>query len=254
MLPPFALGGASHIAAIGLVIGAFLLLVKLARINRPVWRQNAERALAVVLILNWPVSVIADYARGSLTLNDSLPLHICDLVSLLGAWALWTKNSPRASEGLWFWGMAGTLQGLLTPPLATDFPSLEFIGFFLLHGGVVLAALYVVFGRGLPHRPGALGRMYAWGLGYQIIVLPLNWLLGVNYGFLCSKPEGKSLFDVLGAWPWYLLSLHAVALVMFTALDLVLRWRSARLRASHRQKTPASPQTASHIESDAPVP
>lgn len=242
--PVFARWGTSHLAVFLLMGFALALLIKLARLPRPAWQKSAERVLAVILAVNWPLTVITHLINGDINLDNTLPLHVCNLTSLLGAWALWT-GSPRASEGLYFWGIAGALQGLITPPLTRDFPDLEYFGFFLLHGGIVLAALHVVFGRDLPHRPGAVARMWLWGTGYQLVVGGINWLIGTNYGFLCHKPEGKSLFDLLGPWPWYLLSLQGVGLVLFTVLDLFLRFRPRR-SASHHQKTPAVPSMGSH--------
>jgi len=62
-----------------------------------------------------------------------------DLVALL------TRNQ-RAYELGYFWGLGGTLQGLLTPPLYYDYPDLQFIFFFIQHGGVVAALLYLTLG------------------------------------------------------------------------------------------------------------
>jgi hypothetical integral membrane protein (TIGR02206 family) len=50
--------------------------------------------------------------------------------------------------------------------------------------------------------------------------MPVNRLTGGNYLFLSRKPEGGSLLDLLGPWPWYILSLEAVALLLFTILYL----------------------------------
>ena len=42
-----------------------------------------------------------------------------------------------------------------------------------------------------------------------------NWLTGGNYMFLARKPQGASLIDLLGPWPWYILALEGVALFSF---------------------------------------
>ena len=47
-------------------------------------------------------------------------------------------------------------------------------------------------------------------------ILPLHGLIvTANHGFLRRKPDSPTLFDLLGPWPWYQLSLEAIALVPF---------------------------------------
>jgi len=48
----------------------------------------------------------------------------------LTAWALITR-SPRVYEVVYFWGLGGTIQALLTPDLLQGFPSAAFVSFFL---------------------------------------------------------------------------------------------------------------------------
>jgi hypothetical integral membrane protein (TIGR02206 family) len=51
-----------------------------------------------------------------------------------------------------------------------------------------------------------------------VILVGVNYITGGNYMFLARKPDTASLLDVLGPYPWYLLSLEAVALVLFLLL------------------------------------
>ena len=50
---------------------------------------------------------------------------------------------------------------------------------------------------------------------YTGVIGLLNWLIGSNYLFICSKPASGSLMDFLGPWPWYILSLEVVGLLTF---------------------------------------
>jgi uncharacterized membrane protein YwaF len=40
-------------------------------------------------------------------------------------------------------------------------------------------------------------------------------LLDSNYGYLRAKPVQASLYDFLGPWPWYLLTLEGLSLILF---------------------------------------
>ncbi len=63
-------------------------------------------------------------------------------------------------------------------------------------------------------------RVLLWSELYILTVIPVNFLLGTNFGFLARKPDNPSLLDHLGPWPWYILSLQLVALLLLFLLAL----------------------------------
>ena len=63
---------------------------------------------------------------------------------------------------------------------------------------------------------------------YMVFVYLMNLLLDSNFMFLMRKPDTASLMDVLGPWPWYLLSLEAVAFLVFLLLYLPFIIKDAR--------------------------
>jgi uncharacterized membrane protein YwaF len=48
-----------------------------------------------------------------------------------------------------------------------------------------------------------------------VVTTLVDWVLDSNYGYLRAKPAQASLYDYLGPWPWYLLSLEALAVALF---------------------------------------
>jgi len=226
----------AHLVVLGLTVAFTTTLILLTWAGRERLVRPLEVALALVLFLNWPIGLWVTSSKGTLSASYSLPLQLCDVGAILGGVALLWRR-PLICELLYFWGLAGTLQGLITPNLDVTWPNPRFISFFLLHSGVVAAALQIVFGRRIAPRPGAVWRAMAWIIVYALVVGAADAIIyyglddrDVNYGFLCAKPAVASLLDALGPWPWYLVALVGVAFVFFSVLNLpfMLRRRGSR--------------------------
>ena len=119
--------------------------------------------------------------------------------------------------------LCATLQGLLTPSVAHDFPSWTYFAFFLSHGVTVITALYLPLA--LEWKPARWDFLWALLLAnvYLAAVHPVNMLLETNYGFTVATPAGGSVLDLFGPWPWYLLWMQIPALVLMYLLTLPFR-------------------------------
>ncbi len=218
--PAFHAFSPEHLIVLAFVAGLTSWFIITSRRN-PGGRilRRAELILAMALALNYPASIVIGLSFGILQRDNWLPLHLCDAAALTAAWAIW-KKSPRAAELAWFWGMAGTLNGLLTPNLLSGFPHPAFFCFFWLHGLVVVASLHLACGRRLHPQPGGFWRALGSSQVYLVIAGLVDWLAGTNYAFLREKPAAASLIDHLGPWPWYILALEGLAVVFFLILHL----------------------------------
>jgi hypothetical integral membrane protein (TIGR02206 family) len=90
------------------------------------------------------------------------------------------------------------------------------------HGGVIVAALLLVAGRGIAPRRGAVWRAFAATLAVAVAAAAGSIATGGNYMFLRRKPSG-SLLDLMGPWPWYIAAAALLALAMFAVLALPFR-------------------------------
>jgi hypothetical integral membrane protein (TIGR02206 family) len=211
---------AEHVGALALIAVFCAIAVFTARRNSGVW----IKALAVVLIVDevsWWVYLLAGGQPGS-QLAWSLPLQLCDVGIFVAGFALWFRRQWLV-EVTYFWGLTGTLQALLTPDLPQHFPTYPYFQYYIAHGGVVAAALLLVFGLGLHPRRSAIVRVAAITVGYAAFVGVVDVLTGANYMYLRSKPATPTLLDVMGPWPWYIASAGVVALALFLALDTLAR-------------------------------
>jgi hypothetical integral membrane protein (TIGR02206 family) len=221
---PFSL---SHWLAILATVVAAAVLIRWFRRGdvSPAAKLRARKIIGAVLGVAVAMDPLLTWLRyhgepanaWNLILQNSLPLYLCDVVSLLLFWALFTGRQRLAEVG-YFWSVAATTQGLLTPTLYFDWRSPEFYAFFAQHGGAPVAGMVLAFGVGLGPRPGYFLRMVSWSLGYMVIVYLLNLLMGTNYGFINAKPNVPTLMDQMGPWPWYLVTLQGVAFSCYLVL------------------------------------
>ncbi len=220
--------GASHLGAMFVILSGCVLLLRTAS-RTPEFHKQVARWLAAALLLMHPAEILISSLWGKLDRDNVLPLHLCDIVALLAAAALLTRK-PLLIELAYFWGLGGTLQGVLTPTLPLDFPHAAYFRYFALHGLVVMAAIYLTFGLGHCPRPGSVWRVLLWSNAYLLVAGGVNALLGSNYGYTCRKPDQASLLDLMGSWPWYLATLEGLALGLFFLLDLPFRRQRRQMR------------------------
>ncbi|MCX6853771.1 MAG: TIGR02206 family membrane protein [Verrucomicrobia bacterium] len=218
MPAPFHAFSPSHQTVLWLALISLILLA-VARWKSPLLAMRMERILGTALLLTWPLALLSHWQAGTLEWANALPYHFCDIAAVSGGIALWTRHRT-AAEIVYFFGLAGTLQGLITPNLKVDFPDPRFFAFFILHAGVVVTALHVVTSMRCPPRSGAILRMFGVTMTYAFSAALLNKLLNTNYGFLCHKPDQASLMDSLGAWPWYIGSMILLCMTLYSLLYL----------------------------------
>jgi hypothetical integral membrane protein (TIGR02206 family) len=209
----------------GAVVGGMILCVEGRRRPGP-WREVAGRIIGVLLLADAISFIVALVVQGTFSAKTSLPLALCDMAALVAAAACWWRL-PLLVELTYFWGLAGTLQAVITPDLNVGFPHLVFFQYMVGHLGIVVAAVFLVVGLGLIPRPGAVLRVFAITLGYTAFVGLVDGLSGANYMFLRTPPGEWTLLRVLGPWPWYIASAAGVALVLLVALDAPF-WRGRR--------------------------
>lgn len=210
-----------HIAAM-LIIVLFcaVLIVYGNRFNTERSRKAFRYAFAAFIALQQLSLYVWYTAAGEWSAEVTLPIQLCDLSVFLSVAVLLTKRQ-LISELLYYWGLAGATQAILTPDIGSyTWPHFVFYQFFISHGVILLTCLYmIIVEKFRPSSRSVLRTLIITNL-YGILILFVNRLTGGNYLFLSNKPVGGSLLDLLGPWPWYLLSLEAVALILFTLLYL----------------------------------
>lgn len=114
--PTFVMFGPPHLVAMLVII---VLNFGLLRFNAT---EEARRRLRwTIAILLWANEVgwhIWNYAIGQWNIQTMLPLHLCSVLMWAGVLGLVTRNHG-IYEFLYFMGIAGALQAILTPDVGT---------------------------------------------------------------------------------------------------------------------------------------
>src|SRR6187402_1650088 len=108
---------------IGFLVMTVLLPIVLIAISRqrvwPGFDNVTCRVLAIILLATEGGEMTVKLVVERIPWASALPMHLCDWALVCTAIALWTRR--RAFFDLaYFWGLAGTTQGLLTPALPPD--------------------------------------------------------------------------------------------------------------------------------------
>jgi hypothetical integral membrane protein (TIGR02206 family) len=213
---------AEHLIAVGVTFVAIAALLVAARLRPGAWTVPAARALAIVIVVNETSWFVWEGARHVFTVQQDLPLHLCDWAAYISAAALWFRT-PLLVELTYFWGIAGTANGVLTPDIGDRFPTYPFFQYYVQHAAIPAAALFLVVGLRIYPRPWAVPRVIALSVALLVFDAFANLVTGGNYLFLRAVPPGPNLLTVLGPWPWYILWAAVVAIALFVLLDSPFR-------------------------------
>jgi hypothetical integral membrane protein (TIGR02206 family) len=225
---PLVLFSTTHWAAVVAMVVVGAGLVVSARTWPGAWTSPTAWGLAVLLVVNevtwWAVIAV----RGEWGWGYALPLYLCDAAGFVAAIALMTRR-PLLVEVTYFWGLAGTIQAMITPDLHYDFPSYFYFQYFVQHIGIVVAALFLVLGLRIQPRRGSIVRLVVITVIFTALAGVADAITGGNYMYLHSKPASGSLLDYMGPWPAYIAAGIPLAVAILALLDLPF-WRG-RARA-----------------------
>jgi hypothetical integral membrane protein (TIGR02206 family) len=216
----FSLYSLSHVSMIVLFsILATALFVYRVRLQQNVWKKIIRYLLIGVLVAS-EISLNIWYTVTDVwDPLDTLPFQLCSISLILCIFML-VSNSYKVFEVTYFFGLAGASQALLTPELFFDFPHYRYFHFFLAHIAIMLACLYMVWIENMTPTFKSIWKAMITINIIAFFVFFVNKWTGGNYMFLARKPSNPSLIDLLGPYPYYIISLELVAVVLFIILYL----------------------------------
>jgi len=210
--------GATHLITIFLL--AFMGIVLVCGVRRWATTERARNiavAIGVFMIVQEIFDRSCHHFLNGEPLRQVLPFHLCGMSVFLTAIMLITQ-SRWIYELVYFWGLIGASMAILTPDIQYTFPDIIYVTYFTSHALIVIGVFYMTLL--FQYRPTVRSFLKALVLTnvYMFLVAPINLVLDTNYLFLRQKPEGSTLFNALGPWPWYILALEVVGTVLFAAV------------------------------------
>jgi hypothetical integral membrane protein (TIGR02206 family) len=147
-------------------------------------------------------------------------------------------------EFVFFIGIGGALQALLTPDAGIyGFPHYRIFQTMISHGLLITSGIYMTTVEGFRPTWKSFWRVVI-GLNiYAAIIYPINILLGTDFLYINGKPPSASMLDMLPRWPYYLIYMEVIGILVFLLLYLpfiIKDWRAKKQRSKKFNTNPTA--------------
>ena len=203
-----------------LVISLLIAFLLIYLLPKRVSRSFVDRIMLCFSLFVWISQVLKVFIKLNLENFDllrDLPLELCNILTFLMP-IVYIFRSRTLWFMIFFWIMAGTFQALVTPTLQQSFPHYEYWRYFIVHAGLVICVLYPAFQWGWTLN---INHAVCSALGLNAVAFfmyHVNKFFGSNYMYVNEKPPGKTLYSLLSEWPYYILQLELVVILLFGLL------------------------------------
>lgn len=215
-----AMGSTEHVMPIliGLIFGSGLIYYSNKKLTAP--RQNLLiHVFAVLISLTVIIFHLHKYSLGNYNLQKDLPLYLCSFLAII--MPIFTHYRKYwMFEILVFWIIAGTFQAILTPDIATGFPSFDYLRYWAVHLGLMVVIFYAIFVYRMAPTFKSIFKSILAIQVYVLVMIGINYLLNANYFYLNQKPKSASLLDYFGEWPLYIIVVQLILIPYFLIIYL----------------------------------
>ena len=220
--------GLSHVSSLAVTAIAAVFLIKTSiKSTHDAVKKGIGYFIVFLILGGLSLMVLYKYFAGTFSVHTDLPMQLCDWAGLMvAATILW--GNTVTFEMAYFWVLSGSTQALATPDIVENFPSVEFLYFFMVHSGEIIGIFFLIFVLNMYPRKWSVIRVFLLTNAYLMAAVLVNYITASNYGYVMHKPPEGSLIDFLGPWPYYILSLEGVALISYTLCYSPYFFRSMR--------------------------
>lgn len=145
---------------------------------------------------------------GHWDILNSLPLHLCGVSSLVIIFIMFKYNQSMY-EYLVLLGIPSAIHSILTPQFINGWDGYYFPEFYLSHGAILLAPLYLSINYGYKLRISSWMTAFRNGLILTLFIGLINLTIAYFYGmmpnylYLCQAPIAENPLLFTTQWPYY---------------------------------------------------
>jgi hypothetical integral membrane protein (TIGR02206 family) len=154
--------------------------------------------------------------------SHAIPLELCSISLILSVLLLFSRKKI-IYEILLFTALLGASQAIFTPLLNFEFPHFRFFHFFYTHLVMIWAVLYYTWVHGYRPTIWSVLKLFIFLNVLMPIIMLINKAVDGNYMFLSHKPNSASLLNLLGPYPWYILSMEFLLITLSLIVWLIFR-------------------------------
>ena len=151
---------------------------------------------------------------GTWSIDKRLPFHLCGFSSVITCFILFIKKKQLWFDFLFYAGILGGLNALLTPLIdnytGTNFFYMEY---FYSHTSIIILPLYMYYYMDMDlSKLSWLKSFIALNI-LLVFLMPLDFYIDANYMYL-KEPPAVNHPLVSGKWPYYLINLEFVVVIL----------------------------------------
>jgi hypothetical integral membrane protein (TIGR02206 family) len=220
----FEMFSVSHFVIIALLIlGSFFIFLFKDKLKDKKWRR-AEVAVGISLIVIEVSYHLWMVVNDMWDVSHGIPLELCSISLILSVLLLLTRKKV-IYEILLFTALLGASQAIFTPLLNFDFPHFRFFHFFYTHLMMIWVVFYFTWVQGYRPTIWSVVKLFVFLNVLMPIIMLINKAVDGNYMFLSHKPNSASLLNLLGPYPWYILSMEFLLITLSLIVWLIFRKR-----------------------------
>jgi hypothetical integral membrane protein (TIGR02206 family) len=218
----FEMFSVSHFVIIALLIlGSILIFINRDKFKDKNWRR-AEAGVGVSLIMIEVSYHLWMVTNDMWDVSHGIPLEMCSISLILSVLLLLTRKKV-IYEILFFTALLGASQAIFTPLLNFDFPHFRFFHFFYTHVMMIWVVFYFTWIQGYRPTIWSVVKLFVFLNVLLPIIMLINKAVDGNYMFLSHKPNSASLLNLLGPYPWYILSMEFLLITLSLIVWLIFR-------------------------------